>query len=127
MVEDAITDPGRIAELLASELTGLETGPLAAVEVVDADRDATPSPDVTLAYAVAHDQDRIGRVLLYPDRAVVELDGVGNVPGDLPGADRESIAIERTTDVLALDVSTGAASKGAVDVLRAVLASQGPE
>jgi predicted acetyltransferase len=42
MVENRITDGKRIAQLLASELTGLEQPPLDRIEVVDA------TPDVEL-------------------------------------------------------------------------------
>jgi hypothetical protein len=73
VIDDRIRDGERIAELLASELTGLETGPLADVAVVDADPGATPSPDGTRAYAVAHRDERIGVVTIYPSRACVRL------------------------------------------------------
>jgi hypothetical protein len=103
MAEDVVDDPTRIAQLLASELTGLQTGRLAAVSVTDADRDAEPSPDGTTAYGIAYDGDRVASVVLYPDGAVVEL--ADGVPG-------EPIRIE-----------TGAASKRAVDAIRDVLAA----
>ena len=105
MVEDAIDDPRRIAQLLASELTGLDTGRLADVAVVDADRDAEPNEEGTTAYRIEYDGDPLGDVVLYPDAAVVEL-----APG-LP-AERSQIPVE-----------TGAASKRAVDEIRDVIAS----
>jgi hypothetical protein len=105
MVGDAIDDPRRIAQLLASELTGLETGRLADVAVVDADRDAEPSDEGTTAYRVEYAGDPLGAVVLYPDGVVVELaDGLG-------------VKQSRIT------VETGAASKRAVDEVRDVLAS----
>jgi hypothetical protein len=55
MVENRVTDGTRIAQLLASELTGLSRGPLSGVEVVDADPDAEPSPGGTFAYAFEHE------------------------------------------------------------------------
>jgi hypothetical protein len=119
MVEDAITDPVRIAELLASELTGLATGPLAAVTVVDADPDATPSPDGTVAYAIEHDGRRVGRVTLYPGHAAVELDGA--VAAESSPLDREGVTVEETGEGVVLRLSTGAAVKAAVDAVRTSL------
>jgi len=122
MVKDAITDPTRIAELLASELTGLATGPLSTVEVVEADPNASPSPQGTVAYAVAGQGQQVGRVLLFPAETVVELDGVDGREHVDPETDaRDGLCIERTDDGLRLTLRTGAAVKGAVDVLRALL------
>jgi hypothetical protein len=119
MVEDAITDPKRIAELFASELTGLATGPLAAVTVVDADPDATPSPDGTVAYALESDGKRVGRVSLYPESAVVDLgDGVA---AESSALERDGLAVEETDDGVVLRLSIGAAVKSAVDVVRTSL------
>lgn len=105
MVEDAIDDPRRIAQLLASELTGLQTGRLADVAVVDADRDAEPSDEGTTAYRLEYDGDPLGAVVLYPDEVVVEL--------------VEDLAVAQSQ----ITVETGAASKRAVDEIRDVLAS----
>jgi|GEM_PF-105886 len=52
MVDDEITDGRRIAELLASELTGRRDGELAALSVVDADRDVEPTVGGARAYDV---------------------------------------------------------------------------
>ena len=107
MVEDVVDDPTRIAQLLASELTGLETGRLAAVSVTDADRSAEPSPDGTRAYGVVYDGDQIGEVGLFPDTAVLEL--------TLDGPDGP----------VQYEIETGAGVKGAVDWLRDALADCG--
>jgi hypothetical protein len=115
MVEDRITDPRRIAQLLASELTGLATGPLAAVEVVDADRSAAPAPEGTDAYRIAYRGRPVGRVRLFPDAAVVELDGVSLRNSDL------ALPVERDRDTTRLRVESGAAVKRAVDAIRATL------
>ena len=106
MVEDAIEEPTRIAQLLASELTGLETGSLAAVSVTDADRSAAPSPDGTRAYTVASDGAQIGAVVLFPDAAVLEL---------TPDGPEEPARYE---------IGTGAGVKRAVDWLRDALADR---
>lgn len=118
MVEDVITDGRRIAELFASELTGLKRGPLAAVDIVDADADATPTADGAFAYAIEHEGERVGTVAIRPDAAVLDLgtESVNeadtptpglSVPGDPPGR----LVIER-----------GAAVKGAVDVIERAIA-----
>ncbi|PSP82363.1 hypothetical protein BRC83_09580 [Halobacteriales archaeon QS_1_68_17] len=73
MVDERITDGRRIAQLLASELTGLERGPLAAVTVVEADPDAEPTADGTFAYAVARDGERVAEVFVHENRARIEL------------------------------------------------------
>jgi hypothetical protein len=132
MVEDRIGDGERIAQLLASELTGLETGPLAAVAVVGADPGATPTPEGTRAYDVAYRDERIGSVLIYPGRACVRLhagDGTGSDPVD-PDATRDaSVPVSRDGGDVVLSVESGVAVKRATDVLRATLpdAGNGPE
>lgn len=73
MVEDRVTDGKRVAQLLASELTGLETGPLGAVDVTDADPTAEPSPAGTAAYRVTAAGAPVGTVVMYPERVVVDL------------------------------------------------------
>ena len=108
MVEDRITDGKRIAELLSSELEGLETGPLAAVSVVDADPQLTPTPEGALAYRVSHRDRVVGRVVCYPDQAVFEP-----AAGDWLGADDGQLV-----------VSDGVAVKRAVDAIRDGLAAR---
>jgi len=127
MVDDVVTDPVRIAELLASELTGLETGALADIEVTDADPDATPSPDGTPAYAITAAGSRLGRVLLSPDEAVVVLDGVeasaDALSATVEAVERDGLAVEVTDDSVRARITTGAAVKGAVDLLRSLARS----
>jgi hypothetical protein len=118
MVEDVITDGRRIAELLASELTGLERGPLGAVDIVEAEADVTPTADGAFAYAIEHEGDRVGTVTIRPEAAVLDLGAESldvadtltaglSVPGDPPGR----LVIER-----------GAAVKAAVDVVEGTIA-----
>lgn len=115
MVEDSITDPTRVAQLLASELTGLETGVLADVTVADADEDAEPAPDGSVAYAIEYDSQRVGTVRLFPDSAVLELSvDVGAVPDT-------ALPSERVADGTHLSVESGVAVKQAVDALRRTL------
>lgn len=122
MVEESITDPKRVAQLLASELTGLETPPLDRVSVADANESASPSPDGTVAYAIAADDHDIGRVLLSPDSVIVELDGVS-----LPSSDTDHLTVESSEDGTRLSLFSGVAVKRAVDLLRDALAKRDGE
>ena len=56
MVQDRLRDGKRIAQLLASELTGDQAG-LARVVVADADPDVVPTDDGAAAYRVVHVDD----------------------------------------------------------------------
>lgn len=121
MVDDRITDGKRIAELLASELSARETGSLAAVSVVEADRDATPSADGTPAYRIAVDGTRIAVVSLFPDYVRVTLSsGVETAVETAPGA---GIPARREDDEAVLRVESGAAVKRAADVIAAAAAA----
>ena len=68
MVEKRLTDGRRIAQFLASEITG-HGDALAALSVTDADPDVEPTPDGTFAYAIDRDGDRVASVFVQPDRA----------------------------------------------------------
>jgi len=129
MVERRVTDGRRIGQLLASELTGLEVGPLAAVEVVDADADASPSETGVEAYRVTHCGSVLASVWLYPDHIEVCLlddhiwadDHTG--PDDHSGSDsRATRDVPTVESDQRLRVASGAAVKPAVDRLRDVLA-----
>lgn len=72
MVVDRLTDGTRIAQLLASELTGHEAA-FASLSVVDADTDVEPTDDGALAYAVTAADERVAEVYVHPDRARVEF------------------------------------------------------
>ncbi|QSG10151.1 hypothetical protein [Halapricum desulfuricans] len=119
MVEERITDGKRIAELLASELSARETGPLERVEVIDADRDATPSADGTPAYGIAIDGVDVGTASLFPDyvRVTVSL-GVDAVVETAASA---GVPARREGETAVLRVESGAAVKPAVDVIAAAV------
>jgi hypothetical protein len=138
MVEDRVTDGGRIAQLLASELSGRDGGGLSAVSVVDADPDAEPAPGGTLAYRVAVRGDRVGAVVVYPDEAVVaarpgpEADAGDDAnPGsvvDVAASARDAgLRVQRDGETARLHVESGAAVKRAVDALVAGLADARPD
>jgi len=110
MVEDRITDGKRIAQLLASELTGLDAGPLADVAVVDADSDAKPSESGTFAYRIIVGDAELAELWLFP--SAVELTfSVALVRG---ADERGLLTADRT-----VRIESGAAVKSAVDLLRA--------
>lgn len=79
MVTDRLADGVRIAELLASEVTGDE-GRLRGLTVVDADREVEPTADGALAYRIAREVpgtddsefDVLAEVYVQPDRARIE-------------------------------------------------------
>lgn len=72
MVQNRITDSKRIAQFLASELTGLETGILTELSMTDVDEDAEPSSEGTEAYRIERDGNPVARVVLYPERVVLQ-------------------------------------------------------
>ncbi|PSP62134.1 hypothetical protein BRC76_04970 [Halobacteriales archaeon QH_8_67_36] len=73
MVEDRITDGKRIGQLFASELTGLERGPLGAVSVEDSEPDVEPTDGGAFAFRVVADGEEIGRVRVTETTARLEL------------------------------------------------------
>jgi len=115
MVEDCITDGKRIAELLASELSGRESGPLAELSVVDADRDATPSEDGTPAYSIASARRQIGVVSLFPEYARVTLTVGARAVAESSAS--KGIPARREDDAVVLRVESGAAVKQAIDLI----------
>ncbi|MFB6083439.1 MAG: hypothetical protein ABEJ94_04260 [Halorientalis sp.] len=118
MVEDRITDGTRIAQLLASEITGRETGPLADTGIVDADPDVEPTADGALAYGIDRDGERVADVFVQPDRAYLEL-RVGVEAGAEAAADADLRVRPKAAEPprTLVFVESGAAVKAAVDVL----------
>ena len=60
MVTDRLRDGVRIAQLLASEVTG-DQGRLKTLSVADADTDVEPTLDGTLAYRITREDEPIVR------------------------------------------------------------------
>ena len=118
MVEKRITDGKRVAQLLASEITGRETGLLADLAVVDADPDVEPTDDGTFAYGVALGDDRVADVFVQPDRAYLELRAgldAGTTKAAEEGLRTRPKAVEPPRALVF--VESGAEAKGAVEVL----------
>lgn len=138
MVEDRVTDPTRMAELLASEVTGLSRGSLAQVTVVDADRTVTPGPDGPVAFRIATDPsastegddappvtigtvrlfDEVVCVTLEPEASSLAVEQSGHPVSDQA---RDDLAIEADAAVLRLGIRSGAAVKPAVDAIEAAI------
>jgi hypothetical protein len=110
MVEDRITDGKRIGQLFASELTGLERGPLGAVSVVDADPDVEPTSQGAFAFRVAADGEPIGVVTVTEHTARLEL----KAPTAFE-SERDDVTVEDGGDVVV--AHSGAAVKTLVDVV----------
>jgi len=128
MVDESITGGRRIGQLLASEITGLERGPLAAMTVVDADPDAEPTADGTFAYGVEYAETRLADVHIQPERASLEFrTGVDTAREAAESADLRVRPKATTPPRTLVFVETGATVKRAVDVLEAVGESIGTE
>ena len=85
MVEDELDDGKRIAQLLASEITGHERPPLGRLSVENADPDAEPSLDGTFAYEVARDAGlRVRPKAVEPPRLLVFVESGAEVKRALP-------------------------------------------
>lgn len=121
MVDERVTDGKRIAELLSSEVTGHENDPYGEMRVGNADRDVEPTAEGERAYDVLLDGEHLADVYVMPDRARMEL-RTGLERGEHE-AERQGL---RTRPVgakppkVVVFVESGAAVKGALDVLGAV-------
>lgn len=117
MVRDRVTDGNRIAELLASELTGLSRGPLAEVSVVDARPGVEPAADGAFAYGIAFDGERVGDVYVHESAARLEFHrGTSAVLEQDAGP---GLSVEPANDGVRILVETGAAVKRASDLVAA--------
>jgi hypothetical protein len=81
MVEERLTDGRRIAQVLASEVTG-HGDALAALSVTDADPGVEPTPDGAFAYGIDRNGDRVASVFVQPDRVRVEFERGVDVAAD---------------------------------------------
>lgn len=130
MVDEELGDGVRIAELLASELTGRGVGAFADVTVENADLDVEPTEFGERAYDVHHGGEGVASVFVHPDRAHVEFrarDGDGE-DAALDDVRDRAAALDlrvrpKATDPprLLVFVENGAAVKRVVDVFSAAL------
>ncbi|WP_020220840.1 hypothetical protein [Halarchaeum acidiphilum] len=73
MVERELDDGKRIAQLLASEVSGRESGPFDRAAVTDADPDVEATLAGAHAYDVTFEDERIASVYVLPERVRVEF------------------------------------------------------
>ncbi|WP_435127813.1 hypothetical protein [Halobaculum sp. D14] len=126
MVDDRTTDGVRIAQLLASELSG-EIGRLAGVTVTDANPDVEPTTDGARAYSVRDgevdgDERLLAEVFVHPDRVRVEFVAAPDVAanaGEDAGLRVRPKATEPPRTIVF--VEDGAEAKRVVDVFDAVV------
>lgn len=144
MVEDRLRDGTRIAQLVASELTG-DRRRLARVVVVDANPDVEPTEDGAVAYRVAHvsepeavnvgergqttidesveaDRTMLATVFVQPERARVEFAAAPNVAAeaaDTAGLRVRPKAVEPPQTLVF--VEDGAEAKRVVSVFTSVV------
>jgi hypothetical protein len=92
MVDERLTDGRRIAQFLASEVTGHEDD-LRSLSVTDADPDVEPTPDGAFAYAIERaerddggdggaDSTRVASVFVQPERVRVEFEAAVDAVAD---------------------------------------------
>jgi len=120
MVEERLTDGRRIAQFLASEVTG-HGDALAALSVTGADPDAEPTPDGAFAYGIDCGGDRVASVFVQPDRIRVEFERAVDIAADAAGEEGLRVrpkAVEPPRTLVF--VEDGAQVKRLVSVLRAV-------
>lgn len=73
MAEDELTDGVRIAQLVASEVTGHEDAPFDVLNVEGTDLDVDPTVEGARAYDVAHEGTVLATMFVHPDRAHLEF------------------------------------------------------
>ena len=120
MVEEHLTDGRRIAELLASEVTG-HADEFAALSVTDADPDVEPTPDGAFAYGIDRGGDRVASAFVQPDRARVAFEHAVDVAADAAREEGLRVrpkAVEPPKTLVF--VEDGAHVKRVLSVLRAV-------
>lgn len=142
MVQDRITDGYRIAELLASEVDGRQSGPLGRLAVANPDRSASGTAAGERAFDVRvleGDRDprreppaealgeRFARLFVHDEGATVALES----ELEAAASSAEAEGLETTPDwregSLGVHVPTGAAVKRAVDVLAAAVSATGSD
>lgn len=120
MVEDRVTDGTRIAQLLASELTGRTDGPLGPLAVENADPDVEPSVEGARAFDVSRDGESFAVVFVQPDRIRVEF--TAGIEAAAEGASQADLPVRpKAVDPprTLVFVESGAAVKRAIEVFGA--------
>lgn len=128
MVEDELTDGVRIAQLVASEITGHEDAPFDALSVQDAALDVEPTVEGARAYDVAHDGTVLATMFVHPDRAHLEF-GTGLEAARVAAEDRGLRTRPKAVDPprLLVFVENGAEAKRVLGVLAAAATDDADE
>ena len=95
MVQDRLSDGKRIAQLLASELTG-DQAALAHIVVADADPDVEPTEDGAFAYRVVHVADSDALTTDDRGRPTLAADSAGDVDAATTEIATVSVRPDRT-------------------------------
>jgi len=112
MVQDRLRDGKRIAQLLASELTG-DQASLAHVVVADADPDVEPTEDGAFAYRVVHVAD--SDALTTDDRGRPTL--AGDSPSDVDAETTElaTVSVQPARARVGFTLAPATAAEAAAD------------
>ncbi|MFB6091992.1 MAG: hypothetical protein ABEK02_03165 [Haloquadratum sp.] len=137
MVEERLRDGRRLAELLASEVTG-HGDDLEALSVTDADPDVEPAEEGAFAYAITREGDpgsdgsveaetgeRVAAVFVHPERIRVAFEAGGAAVAEK--ARDAGLEVRRETDASSdpvVFVEDGAQVKRILPSLRAVAAEE---
>jgi hypothetical protein len=120
MVEDRLNDGKRVAELLASEVSGHENGPYDRLAVANADPDVEPTTDGAHAYDVELDGEPLAEVFVQPERARLELrDGLDPARETAEDGGLRARPVGGVSPRLVVFVEDGVEVKRAHDVLGA--------
>ena len=120
MVEDSLNDGKRVAELLASEVSGHENDPYGRMAVTNADPDVEPTADGAHAYDVELDGDTLAEVFVQPERARLEVRaGLDAAPDAAEDGGLRARPVDGVSPRLVVFVEDGVDVKRALDVLGA--------
>lgn len=120
MVEDSLNDGTRVAELLASEVSGHENDPYGRLAVTNADQDVEPTTDGAHAYDVTVDGESLAAVFVQPGRARLELhDRLDAARDAAEDSGLRTRPVGGVSPRLVVFVENGVETKRALDVLGA--------
>lgn len=122
MVEDTVDDGRRIAELLSSELSGRSDGVLAAVRVVDPDREVEGTPEGVRAYDVQGGGSTVASVYVHETRARLTVTaGTDSARQAATETGLRTRAVATPTPQVHVFIENGAEVKRVLSVVRAVV------
>ena len=126
MVERVLEDGVRVAELLASELTGRRAPPFDDVTVTDADPAVDPTPAGARAYDVTVAGARVASVSVTPTEARVAFCGAASGDAAESAAERVGLGLrpDAPTGRVTVAVVNGAHVKRVLAVIEAALAAR---